>query len=80
MFWKWQTLASALLTIIGHILLMIVPESPRYLVSKGKLDEACRSLCWLKNTTDADVVQAELKEVSFEIPATIKLSKKCLFK
>ncbi len=62
--WEWQTLASVGLTVIGHALLLIVPESPRYLVSKGKFEEAKKSLSWLKNTEDSQLVEDEIEEVS----------------
>jgi hypothetical protein len=61
--WKWQCVASAALTIIGHGLLTLVPETPRFLVSKGRFDEAKESLCWLKNTKNVESVEGELLEV-----------------
>ena len=41
-----------------------IPESPVYLLSRGKSDEAERSLKWLRGGGDVDVGD-ELKEASF---------------
>jgi len=61
--WKWQTLACAAVVVVGHMLIMIVPESPRYLISKERSDEAMKSLLWLKNTNDVNLAQNELDKV-----------------
>ena len=40
-----------------------VPESPRYLLSKGKESDARRSLCWLRGGGEYLNVDAEVQEV-----------------
>lgn len=55
--WRWMlgsALIPAVLLFIGGVLL---PESPRYLVEKGKVDEACDVLKVLRTTTGEDPEQ-----------------------
>lgn len=60
--WRWMlgsALIPAVLLFIGGVLL---PESPRYLVEKGKVDEARDVLKVLRTTTGEDPEQ-EIKEI-----------------
>ncbi|USS84605.1 sugar porter family MFS transporter [Fructilactobacillus myrtifloralis] len=66
--WRWMlgsALIPALLLLIGGILL---PESPRYLVEKGKVDEARTVLHRMRanGTTDPDAEIAEIQAVSHQ--------------
>ena len=54
-----SALIPAVLLFIGGVLL---PESPRYLVEKGKVDEACDVLKVLRTTTGENPEQ-EIKEI-----------------
>ena len=47
--------------------LFFIPESPRYLVNRGKVDEARKALNWLR--PDKDAIEQELKEMQLAIEA-----------
>lgn len=38
-----------------------IPETPTWLLSKNREDEALKSLCWLRGWTSKEVVQEEFK-------------------
>lgn len=48
-FLHWRTVAwlSNIYAIFPIFLLFLIPESPAWLVSKGKIEEAVKSLKWL---------------------------------
>src|SRR3954452_19052748 len=58
--WRWMYLMQALPAAIFLVALYFIPESPRYLVSKGRDDAALRVLTKLFG---ADIAQAKLEEI-----------------
>ncbi len=79
--WRWMlgsALIPALILFIGSI---VLPESPRYLVEKGKIDEARSVLHRLREKTneDPDKELADIKKVSNQPKGGIKelLSSDC---
>src|SRR4051812_12855013 len=58
--WRWMFLMQALPAAIFLVALFFIPESPRYLVSKGRLDNARAVLTKLFG---ADVADAKLDEI-----------------
>ncbi|XP_009997267.1 PREDICTED: LOW QUALITY PROTEIN: solute carrier family 2, facilitated glucose transporter member 6 [Chaetura pelagica] len=46
--WRWLAVAGEVPVLAMIILLCFMPNSPRFLLSQGKDDEALRSLCWLR--------------------------------
>ena len=58
--WRWMYLMQALPAAIFLVALYFIPESPRYLVSKGRDEAALRVLTKLFG---ADIAQAKLEEI-----------------
>jgi SP family sugar:H+ symporter-like MFS transporter len=58
--WRWMYLMQALPAAIFLVALLLIPESPRYLVSKGRDDTA---LSVLTRLFGSDVAQAKLEEI-----------------
>ncbi|XP_061867476.1 solute carrier family 2, facilitated glucose transporter member 6 isoform X2 [Colius striatus] len=54
--WRWLAVAGEVPVLVMIILLCFMPNSPRFLLSRGKDDEALRSLCWLRGK-DTDYAQ-----------------------
>jgi SP family sugar:H+ symporter-like MFS transporter len=52
--WRWMYLAQAIPAIIFFIALLFIPESPRYLVSAGKIEQARSVLTRLFGKAEAD--------------------------
>ncbi|XP_054704704.1 solute carrier family 2, facilitated glucose transporter member 6 isoform X2 [Grus americana] len=46
--WRWLAVAGEVPVLTMIVLLCFMPNSPRFLLSQGKDDEALRSLCWLR--------------------------------
>jgi MFS transporter, SP family, sugar:H+ symporter len=59
--WRWMYWAQAVPAAIFLIALLFIPESPRYLVSKGRDEEAKNVLAKLFGTASADAKVAEIK-------------------
>ncbi|MBO0749294.1 MAG: sugar porter family MFS transporter [Porphyrobacter sp.] len=59
--WRWMYLAQAVPAAIFLVALFLIPESPRYLVSKGRHDHALDVLAGLFGTDAATLKHAEIK-------------------
>ncbi|XP_070811850.1 solute carrier family 2, facilitated glucose transporter member 6 [Pituophis catenifer annectens] len=46
--WRWLAVAGEVPVLLMISLLFVMPDSPRFLISKGKEDEALRALRWLR--------------------------------
>jgi len=60
-----QVVACAMIAVVGHALIMLIPESPRYLISKGDTAGAMDSLAWLHRVTPfSPVLNSYMNEVT----------------
>ncbi len=60
--WRYMLLSAALPAALFFALLLLVPETPRWLVMKGRMDEARNVLARLTNETEARVVLKEIDD------------------
>ncbi|CAI6345707.1 unnamed protein product [Macrosiphum euphorbiae] len=62
---EWQTVAllSTLCPITSICLVMLIPESPLWLIAKGKNGKAKKALCWLRGWVKTNVVKTEYLEL-----------------
>jgi MFS transporter, SP family, xylose:H+ symportor len=59
--WRWMFLSGAIPAGLFLILLFFVPETPRYLVMKGKEDKALKILKKISGTNSAPAILEEIK-------------------
>ncbi|HNW56387.1 MAG TPA: D-xylose transporter XylE [Bacteroidales bacterium] len=59
--WRWMFLSGAIPAALFLILLIFVPETPRYLVMKGKDDKALKVLSKISGSQSAPVILQEIK-------------------
>ncbi len=64
--WRWMFFSGAIPAGIFLILLMFVPETPRYLVMKGKDDKALKVLNKIAGTENAPTILNEIKSTIHE--------------
>ena len=60
--WQWMFWVGMVPAVVFFVSLMIVPESPRYLVAAGKLDAARLVLARLSHPDDADAKVSEIQQ------------------
>ncbi|MFC3550515.1 sugar porter family MFS transporter [Lysobacter cavernae] len=58
--WRWMFWMQAIPSLLFLLLLLLIPESPRYLVVKRRLDDARRVLTRLYGAAEADTKLAEI--------------------
>ncbi|XP_035700555.1 facilitated trehalose transporter Tret1 [Folsomia candida] len=58
-----QSCLSILPPILFFLLMMFIPESPKYLVENGKTGEAIKSLMWFRMAETPELVKNELKKL-----------------
>jgi SP family sugar:H+ symporter-like MFS transporter len=59
--WRWMYLMQAVPAAVFLVALVFIPESPRYLVARGRIDEARRVLVSLFGSAAADIKLAEIR-------------------
>ncbi|XP_058861681.1 solute carrier family 2, facilitated glucose transporter member 6-like [Acipenser ruthenus] len=70
--WRWLAVAGEVPTLLMLVLLCFMPDSPRFLISKGRAEEAQRSLAWLRGA-ETDYMR-EFAEIDRSIKAQGKIS------
>ena len=60
--WRWMFLVGIIPSVIYAVLALRIPESPRYLAAKGRLDEARTVLASVSGTT-AEAVRGKVDEI-----------------
>ncbi|XP_023711910.1 facilitated trehalose transporter Tret1 isoform X2 [Cryptotermes secundus] len=61
--WRTQAGLNAALPIIAFLYITQMPETPMWLLSHGRHDEAERALCWLRGWVTPDLVREEFNQL-----------------
>ncbi|XP_026823244.1 facilitated trehalose transporter Tret1-like [Rhopalosiphum maidis] len=61
--WRIVALLSTLCPITCICLVMLIPESPIWLIAKGKNEKAKKALCWLRGWVNPEIVKTEYLEL-----------------
>jgi MFS transporter, SP family, xylose:H+ symportor len=64
--WRWMFFSGVIPSVIFLVLLFFIPETPRYLMMKGKDNEALRIITKISGKTDAVKIQNEIRETLIE--------------
>jgi MFS transporter, SP family, xylose:H+ symportor len=64
--WRWMFFSGLIPSALFLVLLIFVPETPRYLVMKGKEDKALKVLKKISGETDAPLILKEIKDTLHE--------------
>ncbi|KAF0763715.1 facilitated trehalose transporter Tret1-like [Aphis craccivora] len=74
---QWKTVAavSALCPVLCLTLVTFIPESPIWLLSKGKNEKAMKAICWLRGWVDPHVAANEYQDLMFYYKASLDKSK-----
>ncbi|WP_445145571.1 sugar porter family MFS transporter [Dyella sp. Tek66A03] len=67
--WRWMFLVAVVPALIYGSLVLGVPESPRHLVAKGRLDEARGVLRQVLNMTNEHALDAKVKDIEESLHA-----------
>ncbi|XP_077289240.1 facilitated trehalose transporter Tret1-like [Arctopsyche grandis] len=61
--WRQFALASLAIPFITFFLILSIPETPVWLISKGRMDDAMKSLCWIRGWCKPEHVQQEFDDI-----------------
>ena len=64
--WRWMFFSGLIPSSLFLVLLMFVPETPRYLVMKGKEDKALKVLKKISGEKEAPIILKEIKDTLHE--------------
>ncbi|XP_075991166.1 facilitated trehalose transporter Tret1 isoform X2 [Anticarsia gemmatalis] len=63
LYWRTVALVNISFTVLAIIVLCFIPESPHWLVSKRRYNDARKSLQWLRGWTTPNAVEQELQDI-----------------
>lgn len=75
--WRWMLGYGVIPALVFYLTLLFVPESPRYLVQKGRDQEALQVLT---NINGSEAAAVEMKAIKYSIDTETNLSMRQLFK
>ncbi|KAJ0171209.1 hypothetical protein K1T71_013408 [Dendrolimus kikuchii] len=55
--WQWTAAICTVFPALTVVLLLFIPESPTWLISKGSLEDGAKSFCWLRGYSDEAKVE-----------------------
>nr|XP_018913096.1 PREDICTED: facilitated trehalose transporter Tret1-like [Bemisia tabaci] len=61
--WRTSTLVSSFVPVFSFVLFFTIPESPVWLITKGRMKDAQKSLAWLRGFAKPHQVQNEFDEL-----------------
>jgi MFS transporter, SP family, xylose:H+ symportor len=64
--WRWMFFSGVIPSLLFLILLLLIPETPRYLMMKGKEEEALEIITKLSGKDRASGIREEIRETLFE--------------
>lgn len=64
--WRWMFFSGVIPSVIFLVLLFFIPETPRYLMMKGKDDQALKIITKISGKNDAVKIQNEIRETLIE--------------
>ncbi|WP_442864219.1 sugar porter family MFS transporter [Brevibacterium sp. BRM-1] len=65
--WRWMFIAEAVPSVLYGIMAFAIPESPRYLVARGKLDRAARVLREIVGLKGGESAEAKIAQIQSTI-------------
>lgn len=65
--WDWLALVCGFVPLLFLVLIIFMPESVRYLLTKGHVTEAKEALRWLRGARTAEDVEDELNMVNLTL-------------
>ena len=64
--WRWMFFSGVIPSIIFLLLLLLIPETPRFLMIKGREEEALRTIIKISGSGSAAQIREEIKETLHE--------------
>ncbi|KAK7602749.1 hypothetical protein V9T40_006723 [Parthenolecanium corni] len=75
--WKLTAAINTVVPIIGIISIACIPDSPAWLLEKGKHGAARRSLCWFRGWVSKDLVETEFEDMARYIESSKVTHESC---
>lgn len=69
-----MAIINATIPIISLVLLLFIPESPYWLITRNRLDQAKKNLAWLRGWTSLEMVEDEFRSICNELDREPKVS------
>jgi hypothetical protein len=70
--WKWLAVANAVWILPFFLCVLLAPESPRWLVFKGRQYSASRSLGWLRGRGRPAEIEREIEMIKAELQIEVR--------